>query len=136
MTTRFGLLAVMTVSCAIPPTAHALTPTHLRCEYRVDPLGVDATAPRLSWEDRSDARRQKQPAYHLLVASGPEDLRADRGDLWDTGQVASSETLHIAYAGRPLVSGQVCYWKVKVWDKDGRESPWSEPAHWSVGLLR
>src|SRR5438876_507132 len=130
--------ALLTTGFALPTAipsaraADALTPTHLRCQYRVDPLGVDATAPRLSWEVHSPQRGQKQTAYRLLVASSPEILRADRGDLWDTGKVASDETLHIAYAGRPLTSGQVGHWKVKVWDKDGRESPWSEPARWSA----
>ena len=28
-----------------------------------------------------------------------------------------------------------CHWKVRVWDKDHRLSPWSKPATWSMGLL-
>jgi alpha-L-rhamnosidase len=28
-----------------------------------------------------------------------------------------------------------CFWKVKVWDKDGEASEWSPPALWSLGLL-
>ena len=39
------------------------------------------------------------------------------------------------YAGKPLASHQRCYWKVKVWDRDGKPSPWSDPALWSMGLL-
>ena len=33
-------------------------PEHLRCEYRVDPLGIDVAQPRLSWEIRRPPRRQ------------------------------------------------------------------------------
>ena len=36
---------------------------------------------------------------------------------------------------RRLRSHQPCFWKVRVWDKDGRPSAWSKPALWSMGLL-
>ena len=61
----------------------ALKPTYLRCEYRVDPLGIEERAPRLSWLVLSSVQGQRQTAYRVLVASDPEKLQADRGDLWD-----------------------------------------------------
>ena len=57
----------------------------LRCEYRVDPLGIDVSRPRLFWEMRDARRGAKQTAYQVLVASSPEKLAADEGDLWDSG---------------------------------------------------
>jgi len=117
------------------PTMAGLTATGLRCEYRVDPLGVDVTQPRLSWVLRSNQRGQRQTAYRLLVASSPEKLAADTGDLWDTGRVESDQTLHVVYDGKPLTSRMQCWWKVRVWDADGQPSAWSEPAIWSMGLL-
>ena len=44
-------------------------------------------------------------------------------------------TAHISYAGQPLASRTRCYWKVMVWDRDGAPGPWSDTAHWEVGLL-
>jgi len=41
----------------------------------------------------------------------------------------------VVYKGKTLKSRMRCYWKVRVWDKDGRVSAWSEPAMWTVGLL-
>ena len=108
---------------AKPYTGKALAPASLRCEYRVDPLGIEEPAPRLSWLVESGERGQRQTACRLLVASSEKLLRQDRGDLWDTGKVPSNETIGTAYQGQPLVSQQRCFWKVKVWDKDGRESP-------------
>lgn len=119
-----------------PYTGKALAPTCLRCEYRVDPLGIDEPAPRLSWIVESGLRGQRQTACRLLVASSEKLLGKDRGDLWDTGKVASDETIGTPYQGQPLASQQRCFWKVKVWDKDGRESAWSKPALWSMGLLQ
>ncbi len=107
-------------------------PTDLRCEYLRDPLGIDVFLPRLSWRLESlqpDARGQRQTAYQVVVTSG-------ESECWDSGKVESDETLHIVYAGLPLTSGQVCQWKVRVWDQAGRESGWSAPALWTMGLLK
>jgi alpha-L-rhamnosidase len=55
--------------------------------------------------------------------------------LWDSGRISSDETVNLAYSGKPLASGMQCYWKVRIWDKHGKPSAWSEPATWSMGLL-
>ncbi len=34
-----------------------------------------------------------------------------------------------------MTSRAACYWKVRVWDQDGRASAWSEPSKWTMGLL-
>ena len=62
-------------------------------------------------------------------------LRDDRADLWDTGKVTSDQSIHVAYAGRPLSSRTRCYWKVRIWDKDGKTTAFSDPAVWEMGLL-
>jgi alpha-L-rhamnosidase len=114
----------------------ALTAAALRCEYRVNPMGVDVSHPRLSWIVTSGARGQKQTAYEVAVASDEKWLiTGAAGDLWNSGQVASDDTTAIVYAGKPLSSNQRCYWRVRVWDKDGKASEWSSPATFSIGLL-
>jgi len=113
-----------------------IRPADLRCEYLVSPLGIDEENPRLSWRLKSGTRGQKQTAYRLLVASSADKLAQGVGDLWDTGRVESGQSVHLAYAGKPLKSHMPCYWKVRAWDKDGKLSPWSEPARWSMGLLK
>ena len=112
-----------------------LTPRYLRCEYRDDPLGIDVTLPRLSWIVESSRRGDKQTAYQILVASTPNKLDAEEGDLWDSGKAPSNETIQVVYAGNRLRSRGQCWWKVRAWDKDGRASHWSEPALWTMGLL-
>ena len=107
----------------------------LRCEYLANPLGINETSPRLSWVEESARREELQSAYRILVASSPENLSRDEGDLWDSGKVASGETTQIVYSGKPLASRAAAFWKVRVWDRDGQTSPWSEPARWTMGLL-
>ena len=51
------------------------------------------------------------------------------------GDVASRQSVHVGYAGRPLASRTPCFWKVRVRDQAGALSAWSPPARWSMGLL-
>ncbi len=135
-----GLVVVLAVvgitgSTATAQGEEAMTASRLRCEYLENPLGIDAKSPRLSWIVESEQRGAKQTAYRILVASTPEKLAAEEGDLWDSGKVVSSESVLIPCAGQALMSRQRCHWKVKVWNGEGTEGPWSEPAEWSMGLL-
>jgi alpha-L-rhamnosidase len=107
----------------------------LQCEYLANPAGIDSLAPRLSWIMAAGQRDQAQTAYQVVVGSSAELLAADRGDLWDSGKVNSDRSINIEYAGKPLESRMVCHWKVRAWDAQGRPTPWSEPAVWSMGLL-
>ncbi len=139
------------VACAIwvglSQGARAAAVRDLRCEYLSEPVGIDAARPRLSWAMESDRRGERQTAYQIQVASAPAALAAPRfrlpwsgtpaqaGLLWDSGKVESGASMQIEYGGRPLTSGADCFWKVRVWDRDGEVSPWSEPARWRMGLL-
>jgi len=112
-----------------------IEPVELKCEYRRNPLGIDILIPRLSWVVESTYRGQRQTAYEILVADSEKKLDQDQGNLWKSGKVSSNETIHMLYNGRPLKSGMCYYWKVRIWDKDGRMSNWSESARWETALL-
>src|SRR2546423_1301048 len=108
-----------------------IRPSQLRCEYRENPLGIDTPAPRLSWilhENDSAARDVRQAAYQIDVSDGD-------GQLWDSGKVKSVQSIHIPYSGKPLRSAQRPSWKVRVWDAAGKQSDWSDPADFTMGLL-
>ncbi len=136
---RRNLAAILIAAAATlanhPATAAAPVPQRLRCEYRAEPLGIDSPRPRLGWLIESPVRGQRQTAYHLLVAGTAETLSKDHGDLWDSGKVVSDRQHLIDYAGKPLESRMRCYWKVRIWDKDGNPSAWSQDATWTMGLL-
>ena len=87
------------------------------------------------WTLESPQRGQSQSAYQVLAASTPERLAKNQGDLWDSGQVSSHDSIQIPYGGRDLKSSQAVYWKVRVWDKAGHPSAWSAPATWTMGVL-
>jgi alpha-L-rhamnosidase len=131
------LLSTAFISAFSPRTLSQsiLAPADLRCESRVNPRGIDAPQPELSWILEAKGREQRQTAYQVLVASSRKKLAADKGDLWDSGKVNSDQSIQLPYAGQPLVSSEACFWKVRVWNQDGQRSAWSRPAFWTMGLL-
>jgi alpha-L-rhamnosidase len=108
---------------------------HLKVEGRVNPLGLGTQRPRLSWIIVSDEPSQEQTAYQVQVASTTERLGSDRPDIWDSGVVPSRESVLVPYGGPSLASNTTYHWRVRVQDRQGRFSDWSESACWSMGLL-
>src|SRR5262245_25340530 len=117
-------LALLAITCS---GIAAFRPGGLRTEYKTNPLGLDQRAPRFGWKLVSDdpqGRNVRQSAYQILVASSSEKLSADQGDLWNSGRIGTDATTQIAYAGKPLASGQQAFWKVRSWDGASQAMPW------------
>ncbi|MHB1627690.1 MAG: glycoside hydrolase family 78 protein [Bacilli bacterium] len=108
----------------------------LKTEYLQNPLGIDVQSPGLSWVIESTSRGIRQTAYQIIVASTEQNLYHSIGDLWNSGKLVSSQSIHVNYAGKTLQSGQVCFWKVRIWDQEDEETEWSETGKWSMGLLQ
>lgn len=130
-----GLLLAVHFTC-IAFAASPLKPDVLTCEYIVNPLGIDMYAPRLSWTLASSARAQSQSAYEIIVSTNENDIRSGRGNVWETKKVATPQSLHITYSGKPLQPFTRYWWRVRVWDKAGNTSDWSNPAHFETGVLQ
>ncbi|MBI1281577.1 MAG: Bacterial alpha-L-rhamnosidase [Anaerolineaceae bacterium] len=105
------------------------TITNLKTEYLENPLGIDVTSPRLSWQLQSDAAGARQTAYQIKAGSSE-----GQADLWDSGKVDSDQSIHVVYAGKALASRQRVYWSVTVWDEAG-SSTQSEKTWFEIGLL-
>ncbi|RYG48066.1 hypothetical protein EON79_05605, partial [bacterium] len=125
----FGALPPVTAQ----PNGGGLVPYALRCESLTDPEGIGSARPELSWKLRAvkdGLRDLRQSAYELRVGTAP-----GKGDVWNSGRVASSSQYGVRFGGKPLRSGQVVFWTVRTWDGRGLPSAWSAPARFSVGLL-
>lgn len=105
----------------------------MQIDGRIDPLNVETEQPVLSWIIASDKHDVMQTGYHVLVASSPELLDGNKGDLWDSGKVKSDNSVRVKYEGKPLVDNTKCYWKVRVSTTKG-DSGWSEPSEWGMGI--
>jgi alpha-L-rhamnosidase len=108
----------------------------LKCEYGVNPLGMDIAAPQLSWCIESPDRGTFQNAYEIIVADSPGILSENKGNIWATGMIGSSMSTGIKYAGKDLESRKRYYWKVRIRNSNSQVSDWSEPAFFEMGLLK
>ncbi|WP_269523622.1 family 78 glycoside hydrolase catalytic domain [Coraliomargarita parva] len=116
-----------------PNIAEKMQVINLRTQYERNPLCVDEAKPQLSWELLSPVRGARESAYQVLVASSRELLDRDEGDCWDSGKV-SGDASRVRYGGHPVIAPKVAYWKVRVWNKLGEASGWSEMASWGGGM--
>ncbi|MBI9017868.1 MAG: family 78 glycoside hydrolase catalytic domain [Phycisphaerae bacterium] len=112
-----------------------LVAENLRCEYKVNPLGIDQTMPRLSWTLKSAMRGQSQRAYQVMVSTSLDNIKANIAEQWDSQKIVSSDSIQVIYQGVPLTSSTRYYWKVRVWDKDDKPGNWSQPAWFETALL-
>lgn len=134
------LLTIATIGLATsssamrPEQAVSSAPVGLKCESAVAPF-IDLREPCLSWKLDDPRNGAAQTAYRILVASSAEKLARNEGDLWDSGKVSGAQTTFVRYAGKPLEACQRAWWKVRYWDQDGIDRPWSEPTFWETALL-
>ena len=105
-----GLLVLSaSVHSSFAVASGTLPPSHLRCESLQEPLGIDVTRPRLSWQLQDTRRGVRQTAYEILVASGPALLEAGKADVWDSGRIESAESVSVSYGGPALESSHRYY---------------------------
>ncbi len=96
---------------------------NLKCEYLINPIGIDIQNPRLMWNCDGGI---KQTAYRIVAKS-------DEKTVWDSGKVNSS-SMYAEYPHK-LKSRERIIWSVTLWDEDDREGEPSEPAFFETGLL-
>lgn len=116
--------------------AQSFLPEKLTTEYRTSPLGVATAQPRMSWQIKSSGRNFMQSAYEVRTGSNAAALAKGKEIGWQSGKVSSGESLHIPYGGGALSSRQRVFWQVRVYDRNGKASPWSQVASWEMGLLQ
>jgi hypothetical protein len=123
--TTFTLAALLLAPLAV---IHAVEVKNLRCEYLENPLGIDVAKPRLSWKletrNPKPERGIKQTAYQIVVDG-----------VWDSGKVASDQSVAVEYAGPELKSQTRYDWLVRIWDEQGVAGDWSPRGRFVTGVL-
>ena len=135
---RWMLLAALGLllgTVAAPASAAAPSaPASLLVDDVTAPVGTEAM-PYFGWLDNDTNANEIQTGYEILVATTPSNLNANYGDVWDSGEVASSRENHVVYGGMALPADTEYFWKVRTWNKEGNAGPYSTNATFTVGLL-
>lgn len=112
----------------------AQAPSRLRCDWREDPLGLQAPHPLLTWSPPQRAAIRNVVAYEIQVAASLGSL--SRGPLiWDSGKVLVRTQFLPRYNGRAFNPFTWYYWRVRAWGNGNQKSDWSKPASWMTGPL-
>src|SRR5580693_1894442 len=132
---RFVGVALYVMLICTTSKAQAGKPEKLECESVVTPLGMDAEKPTLSWQLRDTRDGAKQTAYEVQVASSASNLAAGKGDVWDSGKIESNDSIGVVYGGPAMQASRRYFWRVTVWDRDGKAYPASDVTWWETGVL-
>lgn len=134
-------LILSVIGMAFAASLGAQSLTDLRCEGLDNPLGIDNTQPHFSWKIRSQEPALSkvegafvQTAFEMEIASDATLLREGKADVWKSGKTSSTQSVMVAYGGKPLRSRQMYYWRVKVYGEQG-DTSWSETQRFSVGIV-
>ncbi len=131
------LLIALFAQTSYSHITHQPMPTGLMCELMAEPARTEIVDPQpeFTWVVPSAHAGAVQSAYQILVASTARAIEQNQGDLWDSGEVESSQSTGIEYAGKPLPSNRTCYWRVRTWDQNGQVSPYAEPQAFRTGRV-
>jgi len=111
-----------------------LSISQIRCNGFENPVGT-GPVPDFSWVLKAEERSQGQTAYQLIIGSDPQITGKYTGDIWDSGKTRSAESFSISYSGSELKPGREYFWRVRVWDKNGKPTPWSANGKFVTGLF-
>ena len=145
-TNRVLLFCIILIFFSFLARAGAGAPTNLRVQDNTEQLGIDVNNPSFAWYLNDTDRGERQTAYRILVASSQSKIDANTGNIWDSGKVTSANQYGVKYTGKALASNTKYWWKVAAWDKDNKQSDWSEdqtfitgflqPSHWTAKWIK
>ncbi|MDR1881330.1 MAG: glycoside hydrolase family 78 protein [Prevotella sp.] len=131
---KLNISVFVMVACLLGGCSYRLAIDEMRCEYLVNPVGIDVEKPRFSWVITATERGIRQQAYRIIVSDNQGNVYNKQGDCWDSGWTESDNTILVAYEGQPLAANQAYFWRTASL-VDGQEV-WSKPAVFHTGLLR
>ncbi len=121
--------------CCFQYSSYAqVTVTNLKCEYLEDPVGLDETRPRFTWQMDSSEPGSFQSAYELAVGSAEAEVASGRGDTWQSGAIESS-VIPVVYEGEELEPFTRYFWSVRVRDEGRQWSDWAPPRFFETGMM-
>jgi len=139
MTERVLSQLMTFIACFLFHTGSAnnfpISVNHVMCEGKSDPMGVDLTGVHFGWILCSSIRNSFQTSYQIIISSSLQRMDQGKFDMWNSQRIRSNESISVAYAGSKLTPGKTYYWRVRVWNRNGKPSQWSSVGKFTTGLF-
>lgn len=126
------LVTAITASCSQANTDFSAV--NLKCEYLINPIGIDSPQPRLTWQMSDSREGAAQKSWQIIVTSQENLISSDEKIVWNSEKINSSENL-VKYTGPALKPFTRYSWKVIIWDKNGKKSQSSQDAFFETGMM-
>jgi hypothetical protein len=132
---RFSSRLAALLLASAKPGAAGEAPSGLLCNLLARPERSVITDPRpdFGWIVPATLPADLQTACRILVASSPDLLEEGAADFWDSGKLASDQSINVPYAGKPLAANSSYWWAVRTWNKSGQASAYSAPKRFHTG---
>ena len=126
----FSFLVFLLMQCQ---NQTAKSPHGLMVEFirEADRIKILDAKPEFSWIVPEKAGCQT--AFQVLVSSSKGSLAKNEADAWDSGRITGSLSSEVEFAGAGLPDNSSFFWKVRIWDKRGKPSSWSEIKSFKTG---
>ena len=121
------MMACCCILLSIMEATSQVTLQHLQTENLTNPVGIDASTLRFSWQIVSNQRNVQQTAWEIKVMEG-------KNTVWNSGKTMTDQSVQVPYAGKPLQPATRYSWQVRAWDNNGRATPWSSLANFQTAL--
>ena len=107
----------------------------LTVNSKENPSIIEDNQPLFSWIVSASGFNRSQTAYQILVASALDKLNENNADVWNSKKTISDASTFVKFQGNALQAMKTYYWKVKIWDEKEKESSWSDPQSFKMGLM-
>lgn len=135
---RMVIAAMILLCVVLHMPVHAQTkPYGLTCELLSHPekTVIDDGRPAFGWIDAFTGQGDYQTAYQVIVSSSVDDMRLNKGAVWNSGVRSSSNSSYVEYTGPPLRPNTKYYWRVRVWNSRHWPTPFSDYQQFVTGKL-
>jgi len=107
---------------------------NLRCEYMINPMGLDTHSPRFTWQLVDHTTGAKQTAYQIIAGKDSARVSWGKGDLWDSGKISSGKML-VSYEGAELEPLSRYFWTVRIWNGNSVPGEFHGVASFETGMM-
>ncbi len=124
----FGLSLIFILNFRLMAIPLSTAPSGLLCQLLSHPelSAITEPNPDFGWIVNSTKPGDYQNAYQVMVASSNDMLKNDVSDMWNSGKIASQQSINIKYSGKSLSPNTSYWWKVKTFNNLCGETAWSE----------